>query len=292
MAEKPEVIQQDLENTRHALAEKLEQIGEKISGTVETVSDTVSSVTETVSHMTETMEGTVQAVAESVSGTVESVKDTMESMGETASETVEAVKEALNVPEMIRRSPWLWMGGSVVAGFIAGKIFAPRPHHTVAASSFMHGSGNGYTETAEQRTLQASREASHSQHETTDGKPEATTGGGLSSVVSGLTEQFAPELHKLQGLAVGTLFGVVRDMVSQAVPESLKQQVQGVFNDFTEKVGGKPIEGHVLDDSADQSKDSSETRGASYDNSNPTAMDRPLGTADRKSKEAVGKSGR
>jgi len=291
MAQEPEVIQQDLEHTRHALAEKLEQIGEKISGTVETVSETVSSVSETVTNVTEAMEGTVQAVAESVSGTVESVKDTMESMGEKASETVEAVKGAFNVPEFVRRNPWLWVGGSVAAGFIAGKIFAPRTQHTPAASSFIHGSSNTYTQAMEPRAPLASHGNGYQHDESTDGKSEETSRGGLSSVLGGLTEHFAPELHKLQGLAVGTLFGVMRDMVAQAVPESLKQQVQGVFNDFTEKVGGKPIEGHVLDDS-EESTNASADKGANDAKSSSTEMDRPLGTADRKSKEAVGKSGR
>lgn len=247
MAQEPEVIQQDLEETRHALAEKLEQIGEKISGTVETVSETVSSVTESVTSVTEAMEGTVQAVADSVSGTVESVKDTMTVMGEKASETVEAVKQAFDIPDQVRRRPWLWVGGSVVAGFLAGKLFFPHRQHTTEAKSFATGSG------FQPEPPQPAYTNGRSQ-ERRDEEPagESTGASSIGGVLGGLAEQFAPELNKVKELALGTLFGVARDVVAHAVPESIKDQVQNVFNDVTEKAGGKPIEGTVLDESAQE----------------------------------------
>src|SRR5206468_919653 len=133
----------ELEETRHALAEKLEQIGEKISGTVETVSETVSGVTETVTNVTEALGGTVQAVADTVSGTVESVK-------ETAQETVEAVKHAFNLPDQVRAHPWIWVGGSVAVGFVAGKILLPRVgRHTPEAVAFTRGEGYYYDRAAQ-----------------------------------------------------------------------------------------------------------------------------------------------
>jgi ElaB/YqjD/DUF883 family membrane-anchored ribosome-binding protein len=287
MAEEPEVIQQDLEDTRHALAEKLEQIGEKISGTVDTVSETVSSVTESVANVTEAMEGTVQAVAESVSGTVESVKDTMSAMGEKASETVEAVKQAFNLPEQIRQRPWLWVGGSVAVGFIAGKILVPHRHHTTEASTFARGSGY---HPAESQVTQPSYTNGRNQ-ERRDEEPAAESSGasGIGSLLGGLTEQFGPELNKVKEMAVGALFGVLRDMVVQAVPSALKDQLQGVFNDFTEKAGGKPIQGTVLDEPAQHA---GPEQGGNDAERNPTEMDRPLGTAERKGKAAVGQSNR
>jgi len=220
MAQEPEVTEHELEATRHALAEKLEQIGEKISGTVETVSDAVSSVTQTVENVTGAVEGTMQTVADSVSGTVESVKDTVNAVGERASETVEAVKEAFNLSEQVRRRPWLCLGGSVAVGFVLGKIFAPRSHHTTEAESFARGSGY-YAAAPEPETPRAG----NGRHWGSEEKTTSTSEGAEKpSMLSGVMEQFGPELTKVKELALGTLFGVARDMIAQAVPATLKDQ--------------------------------------------------------------------
>jgi ElaB/YqjD/DUF883 family membrane-anchored ribosome-binding protein len=255
MAEEPEVIEHDIEQTRHDLAEKLEQIGEKISGTVETVTEAVSNVTQTVGSVTEAVEGTVQSVAQTLSGTVESVKETVASVGEKASETVEAVKEAFNLSEQIRRRPWLWVGGSVAVGFAAGKIFAPHTtHFTPQAESFVHGTGYYPSREEEERPMTGNGRRWHEE------QPAASTERSEGpSMLSGLAQQFAPELSRLKELALGTLLGVARDMIVEAVPEPLKDQVQSLVNDFTEKVGGKPIQGSVLGESE---HDSSEHTGA------------------------------
>jgi len=288
MAEKPEVIQQELEDTRHALAEKLEQIGEKISGTVETVSETVSSVTETVGNVTEAMEGTVQAVAETVSNTVESVKDTVSAVGETASETVEAVKEAFNLSEQVRRHPWAWVGGSIVAGFVAGKLLGPRgERHTQEAWDFAR--GRGYQPRDDE--WQASTDHGNGRNRISEPATtaESDTTSGLGSMLGGVTKHFGPEINKLKELALGTLFGVARDMISRSLPQSLQEQVTHLFNDFTEKAGGKPIEGTVLDES-DQESDSA--KGTEHEQSDSTEMDRSVGAGERKGKATMAKSGR
>jgi len=286
MAQEPEVIQQDLEQTRHALAEKLEQIGTKISGTVETVSDTVNSVTETVGNVTESLEDTVQAVADSVSGTVESVKDTVAAVGEKASETVEAVKEAFNVSDQVRQRPWLWVGGSVATGFILGKIFGPRrERHTPEAWTFIR--GGGYPKENEPPAETGRTNGRSYASETTTNEPESHS--GASAILGNITQHFGPELNKLKELALGTLFGVARDVIAKSVPQSLHEQVTHLFNDVTEKAGGKPIQGTVLDESEQQSNPE---KGAEHEQPNPTEMDRPLGTAERKGKAAVGRSDR
>jgi phage-related protein len=312
MAEEPEVIQHELEETRHALAEKLEAIGEKISGTVETVSEAVSSVTETVSSVTETVEGTVQTVAETLSGAVEGVKETVSSVGEKATETVEAVRQAFNLSDQISRRPWAWFGSSVALGFLAGKIFAPRAHHTPEASSFIRGGGgysmreepaapqqhwgNGYRPTDGTTNYEALGGQSPSM---VSGLTSGLSSGvssvtsGVSSMVGNLAHQFEPELNQLKEMALGALFGVVRDMVSQSVPESLKDQVQGVFNNITEKVGGKPIQGTVLDEgSQDQNSPSGFSSETQHEQSGASEMDRSVGTAQKKGKAGMGKSNR
>lgn len=280
MAEEPEVIQKELDETRHALAEKLEQIGEKISGTVETVSETVAGVTETVTNVTESLGDTVQNVAESVSGTVESVKETVATVGEKAQETVEAVKQAFNLPDQVRAHPWLCVGGSVAVGFVAGRLILPRfSSHTQEAQSFVRGNGYYAEPQAEEPrpSYDYRRESTSSTSESTLGK----AGSWLSSLV----QNFGPELNKLKELALGTLFGVTRDVVARSVPESIKEQVQGVFNDVTEKVGGKPIQGSVLDESNEESS-------SQHGDSGHGEMASAQHGEDRQGRETAGRSNR
>jgi len=284
MAEEPEVIQQEMDETRHALAEKLERLGTKISGTVDTVTETVSNVTETVNNVTET-------VAEAVSGTVETVKDTVEAVGEKASETVEAVKHAFNLSEQVQNHPWAWFGGSVVAGFVAGKLLGPRSSHTREAESFSRGQGY-YERPQESAQPSTGNGYGWSQDHGTSSQAAESTGSQsgsswLGNLFSGLTQNFGGELDKLKGLAVGTLFGVARDMISGSLPESLKEQVTHLFNDVTEKAGGQTIEGPVLGESHDSGQGDSSSMGGQHDQSSSGEMDRPMGAAERKGKAAV-----
>lgn len=283
MAEQPEMIQQELDETRHSLAEKLEQIGEKISGTVETVTETVSNVTETVSNVTEAVEGTVQNVASAVSGTVESVKDTVENVGEKAADAVESVKHAFNLSEQVQNHPWAWVGGSVAVGFIAGKLLAPRGSRTPEADSFVRGRGYYERDEETQGTYASTGNGWGRDHGPSRAAEETKESESTASWLSGLYQKFGPEIDKLKGLALGTLFGVARDMVSQALPETLKDQVTHLFNDFTEKAGGQPLQGSVLGESSD------EHQGAEHEQSRSTEMDRPVGTAQGKGQAAVGR---
>src|SRR5262245_51602205 len=128
MAEQPEVIQRELEQTRSALADKLEIIGGKISGTVENVTESVESVTSAVEN------------------TVETVTETVGAVGETAQETVQAVRHALDIPEQVRRHPWMWMCGAVAAGFIAGKaLTGPAASPVAQPRKRKHASSYGRT---------------------------------------------------------------------------------------------------------------------------------------------------
>lgn len=295
MADQPEVIQHELEQTRHSLAEKLEQIGEKISGTVETVTSTVSDVTETVTNVTEAVEGTVQKLGDAVSGTVESVKETVENVGEKAAETVESVRHAFNLSEQVQNHPWAWFGGSVAVGFVAGKLLGPRGSHTPEAESFSRGQGY-YERPAESAQPSAGDGYAWGRDHGTSSQAASSqaaenSGGQSGSWLGSLFQHFGGEIDKLKGLALGTLFGVARDMVSQTLPESLKDQVVNLFNDVTQKAGGETIQGSVLGESSEGEApgESASSRGSNYDQSGSTEMDRPVGAAERKGKAAVAK---
>jgi len=65
-------------------------------------------------------------------------------------------------------------------------------------------------------------------------------------VLSELGETFKTEITKLKGLALGTMLGVVRDMVTSSAPPQLGPELAEVIDSLTVKLGGKPIEGPVL----------------------------------------------
>jgi uncharacterized protein (DUF2267 family) len=54
-------------------------------------------------------------------------------------------------------------------------------------------------------------------------------------------------LSKLKGLALGATFGVLRDMLTTSVPEQMKPQLTDVINNVTSKLGGKVIQGPLVD---------------------------------------------
>lgn len=260
MGEPAEVIQQDLDETRSALADKLNLLEEKISGTVTQVTDTVAEVTETASE-------TVEAVKETVQGTVETVKETVEG-------TVETVKETFDFQSHVQNHPWLVVGGAVLAGFVAGKLIGGSRREDRWESWSNHPGLTGHTwddrGSAFARQMSRAAEPSYgapqggygAQAADYSGQQDQSSGAGSlfggnwGNWLGGLTQQVQPEIDALKGLALGAVFGLVRDMVANGLPESLKGEVSNTINGLAERLGGKPIEGPVLGSSESQSDDS------------------------------------
>lgn len=223
-----EVIEDEIEQTREGLADKLEALTQQLTHTVEDVEETVEDV-------------------------VEATKD-----------TISNIKEAFNIPKQVEEHPWLAMGASVLVGFLGGKLLG-----SMTSSRYHHDGShtNGWAEPIPQRMSSASasyegRPQPDTRADTYDSAQE--THGESTGWLSGLTEQFAPELNKVKGLALGTMFGVIRDMVSQTLPESLKTQVAGMFDNVTEKVGGETIQqGSLVKDSRESSSQQGSTAGSS-----------------------------
>lgn len=100
MDDTPEMIRQEMEETKARLADKLETLETQVA---ETVQSAGSAVNATV--------GAVQETVESVTGAVQS--------------TVRSVGEAFDLRRQIDRNPWWVMGGAVAVGFLAAELFAP-----------------------------------------------------------------------------------------------------------------------------------------------------------------------
>lgn len=229
--DEPEVIQDNMEQTRQSLAAKLDHLERKVVGTVETVTDSV------------------QKTVESVSETVESVKDNVQ---ETVENVTEGVSNVLDISGHVRNYPWAMLGGSVAVGFVAGRLmgrlfpasagqrlqaadFGPETHGGVppsvargtTATRIMYGNGHGSGPASPAPPAEPPRPAS-------------------KGLLGSLLEQFAPQIEQLKELALGTTIGVARDLIVRSLPESLKQDVTGFMNDLARNVGGKPIEGPLV----------------------------------------------
>jgi hypothetical protein len=241
----PEVLRSQMEQSREALAQKIEMLEDKVTETVETATANVTEVTtnvlETVQSASASMTDTVDSVTNAVQGTVESVRQSVE-------DTVDTVKDAFDLRHQMELHPWWLMGGAVALGYAggvatsSGNTRAARgkarrmPPVTFPSST----SSNGLSPEAHREgfsTLVATDSTS------TDSIPERP-----KSWLNQLGEKLAPEISHLESLAIGVALGCVRDMVADAVPTSIRDQVTHVIDEFTEKAGGKRIDGAVISD--------------------------------------------
>jgi len=126
MPDQSEVIMGQMEETRKDLSEKLESLEKKVAGTVETVTGTVQAVENTVETVKETIEETVSSVTDKVHDTVEAVE-------ETVGTTVETVKRLFDIPYQVDRHPWLMMSGSMLLGYLGGRLLPGRERPAAAA---------------------------------------------------------------------------------------------------------------------------------------------------------------
>jgi hypothetical protein len=246
-----------MEETRNNLTDKLTTLEQKVAGTVESVNETVSTVTETVESVKESVEDTVATVTDTVQSTVESVSDAV-------GNTVDSVASFLDISTWAEKRPWLMMGGSVLLGYLAGRLLTPRRPEEAAPT---------YAATPRQEAPSRREEAAEE------------AGGG---VLGKLTEQFGPEIDKLKGLAVGTLMGVARDMVSQFVPQAIKREVTDVINGFTSNLGGKVIDRPIVPEAPERKEPESRPQEAAGPEPHE-AVPEPRGMSHRPERAGRGK---
>jgi len=231
MDHESEVIQQQMRQTRQALSEKLECLEEQVLGTVKGVTSTVDSVTraarETVNAAKQTVEETLHTARQTVHETVASAQETMHG-------AVDAVRHSLDVQRHVQERPWTMMGASFAAGFLGGYLWQRTPQPVAAA---VRASEEGGAARKARSTARNGRGKS-------DGARTALS--RTRGALSGMAETFAPELTKLKGLGIGALFGVIRDVVSRSVPQTIAPRLEEVIDDITAKLGGEPIPGPVV----------------------------------------------
>jgi ElaB/YqjD/DUF883 family membrane-anchored ribosome-binding protein len=203
MDAEPEVIRQDIEQTRSALTEKLETLEEEVMGTVRNAKETV--------------------------------EETIENVTETVQETVETVQRTFDLEYQMQQRPWVLIGGSVVAGVAAGFLAdSLRARVTSWEDSSRTvpppGPSKAYGATAFRSPQQ-------------EFAPPPRREG--PSFFQSLLGRFDKEIGMVKELAIGYAAGVLRDMVKEALP-AVKEQVQKVMDSATAKMGGKPVDGPVV----------------------------------------------
>src|SRR5205823_5750797 len=67
-----------------------------------------------------------------------------------------------------------------------------------------------------------------------------------SSLFGWLANTYREELKTLKALGIGVAAGVVRDMITQALPPDLEPQVSEWVDNVTSKAGGRPIHWPIL----------------------------------------------
>jgi len=221
MDDNPEVIRQQMEETRSHLAEKLEALENQVT-------DTVQSTTTAVSD-------TVEAVKETVENVTETVKDTVEKAKETVAETVTSVGEALDLRIQTEHHPWLVLGGSVALGFTVAQLLG---------SSKEDGNGSSGDRAWNSRlpALEATSTRQYS-HPPAEAPPAQTH---TASPEESKPSWFSDQIGRLKGLAIGSLMGVVRDLVKRNLPGELGQRLSQEVDSLTSKLGGEPIHGSLF----------------------------------------------
>jgi len=78
------------------------------------------------------------------------------------------------------------------------------------------------------------------------------SGDGGKSGLGSLVEKFRPEINELEGIAIGAIGALVRDLIKQSAAEPLADQLEDVANRVTEKLGGhvmkEPLLAHTPQD--------------------------------------------
>lgn len=108
MDEFPEVIRQQMEQTRSQLTDKLDCLEHQVSETVQSTGAVVEAIQVTVENMTG---------------------------------AVRSVRRALSLRSQMNRHPLLVLGGAAVIGYLAGKVLTSRSNDIAALSARATGSG-------------------------------------------------------------------------------------------------------------------------------------------------------
>lgn len=217
---------------------------------------------ETRNSLQDKLETLEQQVKETVQSATEAVTDTVSTVKEAVHDTVDSVKGAFDLPQQVEKHPWPMFLGAAVVGFLGGRllyrmlpppapVYVPRPYSPLA---------NLAPPPVNDRVT----------------PPVAPQKGLLEEVA----ETYHDELEKLKGLAIGTVGGLVREMLVQSAPPPMAEQIRDVVDSFTTKLGGHPFAESLIDLSPEASERQNGAGGNGIGNGKHTKATVPPGGTD------------
>jgi hypothetical protein len=211
MANEPEeMIKHQMLETRASLAEKLETLEQQVVGTVQ---------------------GATWAVTDTVDSVKEAVQSTVEMAKTSVHDTVEAVKDTFDISRQVRQHPWLMMGGSVVLGYAGGSLLNRAERESSRDYTSYRSPSRGERDGGTKGRVEEAPSA------------RASSAPAPDHLLANLGQKFETEIQKLKGLAVGTMLGVVRDMIASSAPPQIGSELADIIDSATVKLGGRPIQG-------------------------------------------------
>jgi ElaB/YqjD/DUF883 family membrane-anchored ribosome-binding protein len=260
-----EVIRQQMEETRTSLTEKLETLENKVVQTVQGATDAVS---DTVATITGTVQDTVDSVKDSVASVKDSVEDTVSTVKDSVAEGVETAKEYVDVRGYVESYPWLSLSASVAAGYALGMLLGRRQEQPSAFAKPIEAArmGDGRTH---------HRNGGH--HRRREEKSQGASWLG----------EFAPEISKLKGMALGALLGTAREMIAKSMPGHMGQQISQLVDNITTKLGGEPMS--HSDWESIQKTGGYSSEGGGYESRDEAKMGGPVGSTRRQGPQTMGR---
>jgi len=185
MDQRTEYIRQDIDATREAMTDKLEQIESKVKGTVDDLKG-------------------------SVENTVETVK--------------ENVKQAFDIKQQVNERPWMMLGASVVTGYVLGSLGGSddSPAYRTTQYRSNYSSSNSAEPVryySDSSTSSYGRSESDSSYGRPYNQPASSSGSSATSAIAGLFDQFGLEFDTLKDAAVVTVGNMLRDMMKKNLPQ-------------------------------------------------------------------------
>jgi hypothetical protein len=286
MDREQEVIHKQMEETRSDLTDKLAALESQVGGTVQAATNAVEITTEAVTGTVETVKETVESVTEKLHDTVtdvtDSVQQCVEGAREAVEETVKSVTEAFNLSLQCERHPWAVFGGSVGVGFLGGWLLGGSSSSARAAGRWQSVPTPNYPRPTEFKSETANVQPAQAEGSQTTKQPSGSVLGG--EVGGWLKEQ----LGGLKGLAIGATMSLVRDLVGQALPESLKERVTDEVDKLTKSLGGEPIKGSILPQNNQEELEPGKDKGQEQQRqTDPRDMGRSETTGGRAGKPAM-----
>jgi ElaB/YqjD/DUF883 family membrane-anchored ribosome-binding protein len=220
-------IRNQMDETRTALAEKIELLEKQVTNTVQGAAQSVGDTVESVKH---------------------AVEDTVNSVKTSVQDGMHAVGEALSLQHHVERHPWPMMAGAVAVGFVGGYMLFARSENQRAEDKFRRlASSQGRP--PEQQYGAYPQPAPMPQAEAV---PRRVSNGSMKGMRSSTSsnafqEWLKPASQQLQSLAIGAALGVLRDMLSKAVPKPIEGQVTEMVDGLTSSLGGQVIRGSLLE---------------------------------------------